>query len=280
MKKLLLFVVILICASGLLLVLRVPAETSETVFVTQNQSAPVETHDAALETTQESETPEESRVTSVPAPEIESFTEPIEQILLDVPFTSQAPFGQWSDPLFQDGCEEASLLMAARYFRGKTDDAINSSDATAAITTLSHYARDTYGFYLDIAAADVAHLANDFYDHITATYATDLTREDIIAALADDALVVLPMNGTALSNPNFTNGGPQRHALLVIGYDPVARAFITNDPGTRNGHHYRYDEDVLIGAIRDYVSGYHEPFPLETKTAPETFRRGVIVRAL
>ncbi len=33
-------------------------------------------------------------------------------ILLDVPFTSQAPFAEWSDLVYQNACEEAVLVMA------------------------------------------------------------------------------------------------------------------------------------------------------------------------
>ena len=37
---------------------------------------------------------------------VEKPTEP-EVLLLDVPFLAQAPFGQWSDPIYQNACEEA-----------------------------------------------------------------------------------------------------------------------------------------------------------------------------
>ena len=36
-----------------------------------------------------------------------------------VPFTSQAPSGQWDNPVYQDGCEEAAALMAVYWAEGK-----------------------------------------------------------------------------------------------------------------------------------------------------------------
>ena len=38
----------------------------------------------------------------------------------------------------------------------------------------------------------------------------------------------------------------------------IKKEFITNDPGTRKGELYRYNETVLYSAIRDYPTGYHE----------------------
>src|SRR3989338_7629179 len=42
------------------------------------------------------------------------------KVLWEVPFTSQAPRGNWKDPRQQAGCEEASVLMAMRWVRGKS----------------------------------------------------------------------------------------------------------------------------------------------------------------
>ena len=49
--------------------------------------------------------------------------EPVVQIPISyeipVPFTVQAPYGEWSNPVFQDACEEASLIMAAAWVKGE-----------------------------------------------------------------------------------------------------------------------------------------------------------------
>lgn len=77
--------------------------------------------------------------------------------------------------------------------------------------------------------------------------------------------MVVPTNGRALGNPNFTAPGPERHMLVLIGYDPETKEFITNDPGTRQGRHYRYHEEVLFSAIRDYPTGDRVPITSVSK---------------
>jgi len=83
--------------------------------------------------------------------------------------------------------------------------------------------------------------------------------EEIIEELGKDQVVILPMDGQALGNPNFTSPGPPRHMVLVRGWDPETQEFVTNDPGTRKGRGYRYGKEVLWEAIRDYPSGEHLP---------------------
>ena len=53
--------------------------------------------------------------------------------------------------------------------------------------------------------------------------------------------------------------GPERHNLVIRGYDPTNGEFITNDNGTKRGEAYRYKSDVLISAIRDYPTGDRNP---------------------
>ena len=53
--------------------------------------------------------------------------------------------------------------------------------------------------------------------------------------------------------------------LVVIGYNPKRNEFITNEPGTRRGSGYKYNEDVLYNSIRDYKSGYLVPITSERK---------------
>src|SRR6266567_9414371 len=39
-------------------------------------------------------------------------------VQLKVPFIVQAPFGNWSDPVFQNACEESSIVMAMGWLKG------------------------------------------------------------------------------------------------------------------------------------------------------------------
>jgi hypothetical protein len=75
-----------------------------------------------------------------------------------------------------------------------------------------------------------------------------------------------PANGKALDNPQFTNGGPDRHMLVIIGYDKKNGEFITNDPGTRLGRGYKYKDSTLYNAIRDYETGHKKDIEGMKKT--------------
>lgn len=174
-----------------------------------------------------------------------------------VPFTAQAPFGQWDDPVFQDGCEEASILMAMHWVNGTP--ITGKQAATDAIAQISTFEQQTYGEFRDRSAEDTTQVVRDYFKYDGVELRRNVTLQDIKAALAAGNLVVIPADGQALNNPYFTAPGPERHMLLVRGYDPATKQFITNDPGTQFGEGYKYPEQVLFNAIRDYPTGYHEP---------------------
>ncbi|MDO8261478.1 MAG: C39 family peptidase [Candidatus Magasanikbacteria bacterium] len=178
--------------------------------------------------------------------------------LMSVPFTSQAPFGGWSDLRQEDGCEEASSLMAMLWVKGKKE--ISKEEALKEILAISDFELEEYGSYMDTSASDtIKRILVAYFDYDEAELQYDIEAEDIIAELEKGNIVMAPFNGRKLGNPNFVAPGPERHMLLIIGYDYDKKEFITNDPGTRNGKGYRYDREVLETAIRDYVTGENLP---------------------
>lgn len=207
-------------------------------------------------------------------PEIPSI-EPIEQIPLilegvlpdkvdmDVPFVSQAPYGEWGDPRQQDACEETSILMAAYWV---ADEKLDKATAKKAILKMAAYQEEKFGFSTDTSAADTAQLLKDYFDYDQGELVYDIDINDIRTQLAAGNIVVVTVNGRKLNNPNFTGGGPDRHALVIKGYDDNKEQFITNDPGTRNGANFKYSYKTMTAALRDYVSGYHQPIT-EERTA-------------
>ena len=72
---------------------------------------------------------------------------------------------------------------------------------------------------------------------------------------------MVPAFGQALKNPNFAKPGPITHMLVVVGYDEKTKEFITNDPGTKRGQNYRYNENVLFDAVWAYPAGKIHPDP-------------------
>lgn len=178
-------------------------------------------------------------------------------ILINVPFAAQAPFGNWSDPRQQDGCEEASALMAMYWLQGKT---LTPSIAEREILAISDWEQKTYGSYHDTSAEDTnKRILQGYFHYNNGRVKHNVTLDDIKAELRAGNIMIAPMNGKALNNPNFTAGGPDRHMLVIIGYDPIKKQIITHDPGTRQGKNYRYGENLFFTAMRDYATGYHEP---------------------
>jgi hypothetical protein len=131
---------------------------------------------------------------------------------------------------------------------------------------MARYQEKRVGQGVDTDIADTAQLLLAGYFDITDyTIVYDFTRDDLKRALVE-GLVIVPTNGQALKNPNFTRPGPLQHMLVVTGYDAAMQEFITNDPGTRKGQDYRYPEQTLFDAIREYPTGKHFPIETERKT--------------
>ncbi len=185
-------------------------------------------------------------------------------VLLGAPFISQAPFGNWSDSRKQDGCEEAAAIMAMAWIN---NEELTAKTADEKIDEISAYEEKMYGDFHDTDAQDSAErIFKGFFGYDNIEVKHNITKENIKQELFKGNLVIVPTNGRLLNNPNYTPPGPTTHNLVVIGYDISTDEFITNDPGTRRGEKYRYDENVLEGALLDYPTGNHEKIE-EIKTA-------------
>ncbi|MFH1347224.1 MAG: C39 family peptidase [Candidatus Margulisiibacteriota bacterium] len=168
---------------------------------------------------------------------------------LPVPFLCQAPFANWSQP-WQDGCEEAAIIMALHYIKG---DQITRKSGNREILDLVDFQVKKYGGHYDLTAEQCAKLIKDYYkfDEVSVRY--DITVNDIKQELAKGNLVIAPMAGRLLNNPYYTPPGPAYHYMLFKGYDDRTGEFITNDMGTRRGNNYRYKYNVAFNAIHDWA---------------------------
>lgn len=174
--------------------------------------------------------------------------------VLTVPFTSQAPLGEWKDVRQQDGCEEASVAMAMAWVGNEKN--ITAANWRLRILILSNFEYKKYGEYRDVSLRDIKKwLFEDYFHYKKVAIKPVKNAQDIVKELEAGNLVLTPMNGQALHNPNFTQPGPERHMIVIKGYDYETQEFITNDPGTRNGNGYRYPETIIYQAIRDYKTG-------------------------
>jgi uncharacterized protein YvpB len=176
-------------------------------------------------------------------------------VLLNVPFTSQAPLGHWEDPRQEDGCEEASLYMAWKWIK---NEPITPQEAEKAILEISEFELIHYGNYHDTNAEDTTKLFKEYYNYNKFYIGVNPSIEDIKNALSEGALVLVPANGQRLNNPHYKQPGPTTHMLVIKGFDESAKQFITNDPGTKFGESYKYNYQVVFDSMVDYPTGNHE----------------------
>lgn len=186
--------------------------------------------------------------------EMEKLEEVIEdlpdKILIEVPFTPQAPFAKW-DEIHEEACEEASIVMLRYYFTGKK---LTKEIAEKEIQALVAFQNKNYGDFKDTTAQQTLDLFLDFYGELPEgrkmKVVYDFEKEDLKKYLSQGFPIIIPAAGRELGNPNFTAPGPLYHNLVLTGYN--GDLIITNDPGTRKGEGYEYDIDVLYNAIHDF----------------------------
>ena len=169
------------------------------------------------------------------------------EINLKVPFYPQAPFGNWAMP-WQEACEEASVLLVANayYEHNWSRDEFNTQ-----ILTLVDWENQTFGDYKHTDVAQTAEMLND-YLHLRTIIHENPTVDDVKKVLAQGHLIVMTFAGKHLANPNYKNGGPNYHAMVIKGYRKDGK-IITDDVGTRNGEDYVYTWDTLQNSLHDYA---------------------------
>jgi len=168
---------------------------------------------------------------------------------LDVPFTSQAPESNWDQP-WQDACEEAAILMLDAYYKGYNLSPLFAKDEL--LKMVDWETERNWGNSISLAhVQEVAewYMGNSFSFHIQ----KEPSIEGIKQTLSAGNPVLVVAYGKSLDNPNFREGGPEYHALIIRGYNQDG--FITNDPGTRNGKEFFYTYDNLMSSIHDWNAG-------------------------
>lgn len=168
----------------------------------------------------------------------------------DVPFVVQAPGGFWENPRYQDGCEEASLLMAFSWVQGK-----EIKNPALTLDEISYAMEERLGTFYDTSIEDTFLFAHEYLDGEGTSLKKDVVKNDLIEELLRGNIVGITVNGQRLNNPYFTPPGPLYHMIILRGYDPETKEFIANDPGTKRGEEFRYQEDLLFSALQNYTTG-------------------------
>jgi hypothetical protein len=176
-------------------------------------------------------------------------------VILPVPFTTQAPLGNWSER--QHTCEEASLLMVDSYLRGDhSTGSMNPRTADQAINRITAWKPA-----VDLTVQQVGQVAQrhmGWADKVLPATALEMKQQ---LALGRPLIVGVRTHG--LGNPNYPGyrthyeqpGWSVSHYLVVVGYDK-SNSFILNDPGITKGHGYHIRYDQLMHAIDDLDNAY------------------------
>lgn len=188
------------------------------------------------------------------------------RVLLDVPFTSQAPEKNWDQP-WQDACEEAAVLMLDAYYKKYSLSPLFARDELQKMVDWEmargwggsieiEKVKEVVQWYIgEIKNVKIQNTSNYQLPITNYKIIENPTVEDMKRSLANKHPVLVVADGKVLPNPNFRSGGPLYHALVVIGYDDATGEFVTNDPGTQFGAGFRYTYDDLMNSIRDWNDG-------------------------
>lgn len=187
--------------------------------------------------------------------------ENVQDTLMEVPFVLQAPLGNWDDRLFQDACEEAAILMVDGWLDGKT--VFTKEQMKKGIEEIAKLETQILGGYIDTSTEDTAQIMKTYTDWEKINIYEDIKLEKIKQELVVGNLVIVPTDGRKLGNHFYTAPGPVTHMIVITGYDVDKKEFIVNDSGTKKGENFRYGEDVLFAAIRDYPTGSHYINPIK-----------------
>jgi hypothetical protein len=176
-------------------------------------------------------------------------------VILPVPFTPQAPLGNWAAR--QHTCEEASLVMVDRYLKGDHSGAlIDPHTADAAINQVTAWKPAQ-----DLTAQQVGELAQKYMGYGYKVLPATRLNMKWQLSLGRPLIVGVRTHGLGNSNyPGYTNhfeqtGWSVSHYLVVAGYDGND-TYILNDPGLTRGHGYHISYDQLMHAIDDLDQAY------------------------
>ena len=222
-----------------------------TFFQNKEKTPPKSVSDIVEDTPEPEQKPIEAEAEDSVKPVVIETPEPTPvkiptELNLDAPFYSQAPFSNWDFP-WQEACEEASILLAANVY-GKHN--WTRTEFNDEILKMVEWQKKEFGTYLDTTVAQNAKIFSNYLGIETITHENP-SLDEIKSILNKGHFIIMFLSGKELGNPNFTNGGPVYHAILVKGYKGTN--IITHDVGTKNGANYVYSWATLQSAMHDFA---------------------------
>ena len=170
-------------------------------------------------------------------------------VFIKVPYTVQAPLGNW-DAAHEDYCEAAAVLMYGAYLQGDHREVIPPREADQRMAAMVAWERQSFPHLLNLPLPDVGQVGAHFFN--ATPLFDDATLPNIERVLAAGHPVIIPL---------MTHGAPGGlkinqyygtlnvyHVLLITGYGPGY--LVTNDAGIGAGENWRYTWTVLDAAMQ------------------------------
>src|SRR6266550_6743473 len=176
-------------------------------------------------------------------------------VSLPVPFTPQAPLGNWAAK--QHTCEEASMVMVDRYLHGDhSGSLIDPQTADAAINQITAWKPAQ-----DLTSLQIGQVAQKYMGWAYKILPSE--RLNMKQQLALGRPLIFGVRTHGLGNPNYPGYRDHyenpaysvSHYLVVVGYDQ-SDTYILNDPGLTRGHGYHITYDQLMHAVDDLDQAY------------------------
>jgi len=193
-------------------------------------------------------------------------------INLAVPFSAQAPYGDWSLP-YAEACEETSAILVDHFYTGK---ALTPAIAQQEILAMVAWENKTFGFYEHTTSAETVRIIKEYLNYKRVDLLYDISLADIKAQIMAGRPVIVPLAGRMLNNPYYKNPGPIYHMLVIKGLTQDGK-FITDDVGTKRGYNYVYNANVLYNAIHDAPFGGGELTDAQLVQDIPSGRKAIIV---
>jgi hypothetical protein len=171
-----------------------------------------------------------------------------DHVILRVPFTTQAPLGNWW--LHQESCEASTLTMVVAYWQGDRSLVIDPQAADRSINQI-----DRWKPRLDLTDAMMGELARLHFGYAYRIVANDPAV--IAQELSAGRPLIAEVRTHGLGNPHYPGyathfeqeGWSVPHFVLIVGYD--TSGVWLNDPGITLGRAYHITYDQLSHAISD-----------------------------
>jgi hypothetical protein len=167
-------------------------------------------------------------------------------VLLNVPYTVQAPLANWS--VHEESCEEAAVLMYHYFLSGKrglSGNIISPYLAGSEMVKMKNWQVKAYGREPDLSIYKLGVFVRQYYGYDPKVFKS-ITTQDIKRELSAGHPVLVPVMTHGLRNPHY---GPKSvyHILLIKGYS--SGGAIANDAGIKEGQSVVYPWGTVFSAI-------------------------------